>query len=1229
MTMSTQSCVVTYAGNGELTEFPYNFKIFNDTDLKGVVRDADGNETPLAAGTDFTVSGAGDSQGGSVTYPVSGAPLPEGASLTLHRELDFTQTLELVENDPFPAKLMEQEFDKAVMRDQQIKERIDRVPAYSVAAPTEERLSCEEYVNAVQTAKSDAESASDETETARAKASNAAARADVHAAEAAAQSDRAEAAAVNAESLGGWWSALSVNAAPSGDASFNVPGNLETIFTVGRALKLTDSSNKTVCGYVSVAEYNGSDATAVSVTCSVPADLQSVDYGQAANNTPRPGPAAMMPEVTGPASGNEKTGVDFSVVRIDGSEYTDEAKFFLKAIRNSDGTDISATFTLSKVDASTFRLTLPDVDMDTPAVLRFRATEGVLGCSEWSVPMPFTTKHVTMTADNAAVFNSIEADWPIQNTDTACSKTVQQEKGEADWTNLSAQVGIDATAANLQLSAIDSYNSGTLQCSDARSGLTGPWGMFAVGSDTGVVVTDDPTESIDTSTFTITTLNDLDYNQADGGGASSLTVPAIGTIEISGTNDACAIDCVYESEFKAKCHINSSSVTGNSIWYFAVGPESDRHLVGSNGYTPLVSANNSFKVHKEGPSTHLKQPNNTIDKTISVTTETWWIERTSDGTINVYQTTENNLVHTFTEKLIGNAMIWFGNYNAYSSSGTRGEQIGVVTAGAAYTWTGLDKAPISLASVGKVFKLPDCCVGTGGDVSVQQAGESFGVVGPADITSSATVTDSNITYNSGSLADLLNGNTGTTDYITYNNPVGAQFKFHFSEAKTIADIGLYYLAAGDAESWKVRYSDNGGTTWTNAGAILEPSHIKGWNNSGDCSAAGSHADWCLECTVQVNGYYWCELRIREARALTDLVVTHPDSGFISVGTDLVLNGSRTVDVTEVSESGSGPYTYTCTINPAATSTVTSAAKAGTPLKVKELIVPETALTVVEKNGTALTVNYPTPLTGLFNVDQHDTVKVNGSTAVGIESVGVESDIVLNLVQYLENYSTTTAHSTSRTYLGGKILPNSVTLTKIGVSQGDSKSGTVGVWRLDSGTTYTLVASVSGTIGGNATEPTLLTLGTPYEVPSSGTYRIGLATSAPFECCSTASSGAHGFVISGVQTGTQTFSDDSTNDMAVGYETGEPGKRTTLTLATDPGAVTTAVVPSRFPASAEVPESVVRSDLTISEETHDKLTITHSLRSITPEARSTAIAVSRSDSETDQTCEATINLYTGA
>lgn len=124
MTVSTTINRLQYAGNGVAVEFSFPYYFLDDADLTVILSvDATGVETTQVITTDYTVSGAGDPAGGSVTMVTAPA---SGETLTIIRDPATTQSLDLVDNDPQPAEELEKALDRVTMIAQRTRELAER-----------------------------------------------------------------------------------------------------------------------------------------------------------------------------------------------------------------------------------------------------------------------------------------------------------------------------------------------------------------------------------------------------------------------------------------------------------------------------------------------------------------------------------------------------------------------------------------------------------------------------------------------------------------------------------------------------------------------------------------------------------------------------------------------------------------------------------------------------------------------------------------------------------------------------------------------------------------------------------------------------------------------------------------------------------------------------------------------------------------------------------------------
>jgi hypothetical protein len=125
MTVSTTIIKSSHNGNGSTTTFAYNFKIFADSDLVVIIRSSTGTETTKTLTTHYTVSGAGDASGGSITFTTGNTPA-SGETVVIRRNVPQTQAIDYIANDPFPAETNEEGLDRSTMIAQQVSEATDR-----------------------------------------------------------------------------------------------------------------------------------------------------------------------------------------------------------------------------------------------------------------------------------------------------------------------------------------------------------------------------------------------------------------------------------------------------------------------------------------------------------------------------------------------------------------------------------------------------------------------------------------------------------------------------------------------------------------------------------------------------------------------------------------------------------------------------------------------------------------------------------------------------------------------------------------------------------------------------------------------------------------------------------------------------------------------------------------------------------------------------------------------
>lgn len=132
MTVSTTTSTAQFDPNGVTINFPFAFRFFAATDLKVFWQKPDGTIQLLVLNSNYTVQGAGNDGGGSIT--TIGTPLPNGL-LVVSRIMVATQLTSFRNQGEFFAEIHEDAFDKLVMLVQQTIDNQGRGLTVPVADP--------------------------------------------------------------------------------------------------------------------------------------------------------------------------------------------------------------------------------------------------------------------------------------------------------------------------------------------------------------------------------------------------------------------------------------------------------------------------------------------------------------------------------------------------------------------------------------------------------------------------------------------------------------------------------------------------------------------------------------------------------------------------------------------------------------------------------------------------------------------------------------------------------------------------------------------------------------------------------------------------------------------------------------------------------------------------------------------------------------------------------------
>ena len=123
MTVANNPSRDQYTATSGQTVFPYTFEIFNKDDVVVIQ-----NSTTLSEGTDYTVSGVGNNNGGNITF-TSGATA--GDTITLYRDMAYERTTDYQTSGDFLAAEVNADFDRlwlAVQQNEEVDSRAVRKP---------------------------------------------------------------------------------------------------------------------------------------------------------------------------------------------------------------------------------------------------------------------------------------------------------------------------------------------------------------------------------------------------------------------------------------------------------------------------------------------------------------------------------------------------------------------------------------------------------------------------------------------------------------------------------------------------------------------------------------------------------------------------------------------------------------------------------------------------------------------------------------------------------------------------------------------------------------------------------------------------------------------------------------------------------------------------------------------------------------------------------------------
>lgn len=127
-----------FFGNDATTDFPFTFKVFKKQDVRVTLTNPAGEDQQLVLDSAYSLtlnSNQDANPGGTIRYPISGAPLPTLWRLTATGALPNTQPTDIQNNGGFYPQVVEDMGDRSTIQIQQLQEQVDRSLKFSVSDP--------------------------------------------------------------------------------------------------------------------------------------------------------------------------------------------------------------------------------------------------------------------------------------------------------------------------------------------------------------------------------------------------------------------------------------------------------------------------------------------------------------------------------------------------------------------------------------------------------------------------------------------------------------------------------------------------------------------------------------------------------------------------------------------------------------------------------------------------------------------------------------------------------------------------------------------------------------------------------------------------------------------------------------------------------------------------------------------------------------------------------------
>jgi hypothetical protein len=124
MTISTDLRRSVYTGNSIQRDFPFNFRIDDDSELQVSIKNISTREITIINPSQYAAFGFGEDAGGYVTYPLGPVAVSGNFKVYVERFVPYTQNITLLNQGGFFPQVVEDGMDRLEMQIQQLLDRI-------------------------------------------------------------------------------------------------------------------------------------------------------------------------------------------------------------------------------------------------------------------------------------------------------------------------------------------------------------------------------------------------------------------------------------------------------------------------------------------------------------------------------------------------------------------------------------------------------------------------------------------------------------------------------------------------------------------------------------------------------------------------------------------------------------------------------------------------------------------------------------------------------------------------------------------------------------------------------------------------------------------------------------------------------------------------------------------------------------------------------------------------